>query len=219
MSLERQEAPSGTLMQRQDYDNMFQSIVQLVESADNPSGQHLVDINSKDAPLAGPDLIEMAKEIQKADGFVAANACSKLETILEQMRFLQTQAQKILQDASRDADLHHVACNVVKKPGKVYFLYRRPSGQRYFSMLSPEEWGASCPHEYIGAYMLQNDMTFTPASRSGTDERTASARQDSEMIRRIVQSATRPGRKHALESPLEAVIVRPRSLTPPTDDS
>lgn len=31
-----------------------------------------------------------------------------------------------------------MACNFVKKPGNVYYLYRRESGQRYFSLLSPK---------------------------------------------------------------------------------
>lgn len=45
---------------------------------------------------------------------------------------------QVLEDAKRDADLHHAACNVVKKPGNMYYLYMRESGQRYFSILSPK---------------------------------------------------------------------------------
>lgn len=45
---------------------------------------------------------------------------------------------QVLDEANRDADLNHVACNLVKKPGNVYYLYRRESGQRYFSILSPK---------------------------------------------------------------------------------
>lgn len=45
---------------------------------------------------------------------------------------------QVLEDAKRDADLHHAACNVVKTPGNVYHLYVRDSGQRYFSILSPK---------------------------------------------------------------------------------
>ena len=50
----------------------------------------------------------------------------------------QKQAHRALFEAKRDNELHHAACNVVKKPGKIYYLYERPSGQKYFSMLSPE---------------------------------------------------------------------------------
>lgn len=135
------------------------------------------------------------------------------------MRFLQKQAQKILENAARDADLHHAACNVVKKVGQVYYLYRRTSGQRYFSILSPEEWGSSCPHEFLGAYLLQPDMTFTECSESGTDKRSTSEREDSAMIRRLVKQVTTQGvPKHAIECPIEAVIVRPRAITPEIEE-
>ncbi|XP_014737265.1 PREDICTED: uncharacterized protein C1orf50 homolog [Sturnus vulgaris] len=107
------------------------------------------------------DLVALARQVQQANDFVRANACSKLTVIAEQIRHLQEQARKVLDEANRDADLHHVACNLVKKPGNVYYMYRRESGQRYFSILSPKEWGTT-PHEYLGAYKLQYDMSWTP---------------------------------------------------------
>lgn len=45
---------------------------------------------------------------------------------------------QVLEEAKRDADLHHAACNIVKKPGTMYYLYERPSGQKYFSIISPK---------------------------------------------------------------------------------
>ncbi|KAK2526689.1 uncharacterized protein C1orf50 homolog isoform X1 [Columba livia] len=107
------------------------------------------------------DLVALARQLQQADDFVRANACNKLTVIAEQIRYLQEQAREVLDEAKRDADLHHVACNLVKKPGNVYYMYRRESGQRYFSILSPKEWGTS-PHEFLGAYKLQHDMSWMP---------------------------------------------------------
>ncbi|XP_066547064.1 uncharacterized protein C1orf50 homolog isoform X2 [Amia ocellicauda] len=109
------------------------------------------------------DLVALAQQVQKADDFVRANACNKLTVIAEQIRYLQEQARKVLEDAKKDADLHHAACNVVKKPGNMYYLYVRESGQRYFSILSPKDWGDSCPHKFLGAYKLQYDMSWTPS--------------------------------------------------------
>ena len=79
---------------------------------------------------------------------------------------------QILEDAKRDHDLHHAACNLVKKPGNIYYLYRRQSGQAYFSLLSPQEWGASCPHEFLDAYRLEYDQSWTPLKdlKRRTDE-------------------------------------------------
>ncbi|XP_072100833.1 uncharacterized protein C1orf50 homolog [Mobula birostris] len=135
--------------------------VALVESNANPVGLQLVS-SYKTNRLGDPlDLVVLAEQIQKADDFVRANATNKLTMIAEQIQYLQDKARKVLEEARKDADLHHIACNIVKKPGTVYFMYRRESGQRYFSILSPKEWGPSCPHEFLGAYKLQHDQSWT----------------------------------------------------------
>lgn len=108
------------------------------------------------------DLVELAQQVQKADEFTRANACNKLTVIADQIRYLQEQAKKVLEDARRDNALHHAACNLVKKPGQMYYLYERESGQQYLSILSPQEWGASRPHEFISAYRLEHDQSWTP---------------------------------------------------------
>ncbi|XP_073459479.1 uncharacterized protein C1orf50 homolog isoform X1 [Aquarana catesbeiana] len=136
--------------------------VTLVESRSNPSGLQLVSTYQTNRIGDPSNLVELAQQVQKADEFIRANACNKLMVIAEQIRVLQEQARRALEDAKRDADLHHAACNVVKKPGNIYYLYERESGQRYFSILSPKDWGKSCPHEFIAAYKLQHDMSWTP---------------------------------------------------------
>ncbi|XP_069466989.1 uncharacterized protein C1orf50 homolog [Ambystoma mexicanum] len=136
--------------------------VALVESSSDPSGLKLVSSYQTNRIGDPSDLVALAQQVQKADEFIRANACNRLTTIAEQIRFLQEQARKVLEEAKRDADLHHAACNVVKKPGNIYYLYMRTSGQRYFSILSPKDWGPSCPHEFLGAFKLQHDMSWTP---------------------------------------------------------
>jgi len=51
---------------------------------------------------------------------------------------LQAQAMDILKESGLNQELHSAACNFTKKPGQIYHLYQRASGQNYFSMLSPE---------------------------------------------------------------------------------
>lgn len=109
------------------------------------------------------DLVVLAQEVQKADQFVRCAASNKLILIAEQIRHLQEQARKVLEETKRDAELHHAACNFKKRPGQMYYLYRRSNGTTYFSMLSPKEWGPSCPHEALGAYRLEADMSWTKA--------------------------------------------------------
>jgi len=136
--------------------------VSLVESNSNPGGVQLVNSHQANRMGDPSDLVELAKCVQKGNEFIRANATNKLTVIAEQIRFLQEQAHKALEEAKKDADLHHAACNIVKKPGTVYHMYQRESGQKYLSILSPKEWGASCPHDYIGSWRLEYDMSWTP---------------------------------------------------------
>ncbi len=71
-------------------------------------GLQLVD-SERSGRKTQTDLVELATQIQKADEFTRANVCNKLQVIAEQVRFLQEQARKILEEA-KDADtLHHLA--------------------------------------------------------------------------------------------------------------
>lgn len=51
--------------------------------------------------------MELASQIQKADEFTRANVTNKLQVIAEQVRFLQEQARKILEEAKEADALHH----------------------------------------------------------------------------------------------------------------
>lgn len=110
-------------------------------------------------------LVELAKEVSLANSTIKAGACGKLEIIAQQIRFLQEQARQVLLDSSTDELINKAACNFVKKPGKVYHLYQREDGQPYLGMLSPEEWGGNPPHDFVGSYKLEYDMTFTPLEK------------------------------------------------------
>ncbi|KAM5248667.1 uncharacterized protein C1orf50 homolog [Ctenodactylus gundi] len=134
----------------------------LVELTPTPGGLDLVSPYRAHRVGDPSDLVALAEQVQKADEFIRANATNKLTVIAEQVQHLQEQARKVLEDARRDADLHHIACNMVKKPGNIYYLYKRESGQQYFSIISPKEWGTSCPHDFLGAYKLQHDLSWTP---------------------------------------------------------
>jgi len=135
--------------------------VALVENNSTPLGVQLVNSRKTNKTSGAGDLVELAKAVQKADEFTKANAGNKLTVIADQIRYLQEQARKVLEDARKNASLHHAACNLVKRPGTMYYLYERDSGQAYLSIVSPEEWGASCPHLFLGAYRLEYDQSWT----------------------------------------------------------
>jgi Protein of unknown function (DUF2452) len=107
------------------------------------------------------ELVDLAREIEKADETIGLVVSGKLDTIREQMRALQDQARRLLEEARDAARLHRAACNFKKTPGKVYHLYRRGGGELYFSMLSPEDWRGSPPHPFEGSYRLEADLSFS----------------------------------------------------------
>ena len=54
------------------------------------------------------------------------------------MRFLQEQAKKVLEEAQRDTEINHMACNFKRIPGKIYYIYKRKNGKKYMSkVISP----------------------------------------------------------------------------------
>ncbi|GAU95121.1 hypothetical protein RvY_06796 [Ramazzottius varieornatus] len=139
------------------------------------------------------DLIGLARQIQTADKFTQAVVVNKLSFIVDQIRYLQEQARKVLEEAQTASDLHHVPCNFKRRPGNIYHLYERPevgrTNSRLFSMLSPQEWGSKCPYQHLGSYKLQHDMSWTPLDQLSTKE------QDLHLIQRMVQQHTNTQQK------------------------
>jgi len=144
------------------------STVCLVEANATPLGVQLVNTQRTNKNADANDLVALAIQVQKADECTRSVAGSKLGVIAEQIKFLQQQALRVMQEAKLNADLNHAACNMVKKPGNIYHLYQRDSGQKYLSIISPSEWGASCPHDYISSHRLEYDMSWTPIEKLQT---------------------------------------------------
>lgn len=140
----------------------FQKEVNLVPRDEAPRGLALVD-SDKVGKKNQFDLVELAAQVQKADQFTRACAGSKLSVIAEQVRFLQAQATKVLEEARINALLHKTACNFKKVPGKKYYIYkqRKNPEDEMLSMISPEEWGPGGP-EFVAGYRLEFDMSWTP---------------------------------------------------------
>ena len=117
------------------------------------------------------DLVDVAREIAEADAMVSRRVSAKLQVIVEEMRALQAQARKVLEQAREDQRLHRARCAFHRIPGKIYHLYRRSDGALEFSLLSPVDWGERPPHEFLGSYRLESDMSWTPTERlDATDD-------------------------------------------------
>lgn len=139
--------------------------VQLVESDKRPFGHAIV--NTRNDTVSDPqDLVNLAKQIETCDAFVRANVSNRLQVIVNQMNYLRQEAQRTLMKARRDDELNHCACNLVRRPGQIYYQYERSSGQKYLSIMHPQDWLSNaksngCPHRFLGAYRLEYDNSWT----------------------------------------------------------
>src|SRR5690606_20883736 len=94
----------------------------------------------------------------------------QLRLIAEQIRWLQEQARRILDEAEAHLDLHRVECPFRRLHGHTYHLYRKRDGVRVFSMLSPRDYGGNPPHEYLGSHRLEEDDSWTDVTAELTRE-------------------------------------------------
>ena len=147
-----------------------ETAVQLVDSERHVSGHTIV--NTQNNSVSDPqDLVNLARQIETCDAFVRANVSNRLQVIVNQMNYLREEAQRTLMKARRDDELNHCACNLVRRSGQTYYQYERQTGQKYLSIMHPQDWlsnsrNGRCPHRFLGAYRLEYDNSWT---RQATD--------------------------------------------------
>lgn len=105
-------------------------------------------------------LVDRAKEIELAHESIQSHTNTKLELILKQIRNLQKEAEHVIEQAEVDSELHSIKCNFEKQVEQPYHLYAKQDGNKYFSFVSPEEWGNNPPHEFLGTYIMKGDRSF-----------------------------------------------------------
>jgi hypothetical protein len=127
------------------------------ENVHGPEHSSPYPVSRLGAPIS---LVDTAREIESASASVALRTNAQLEVILEQMRTLQERAREIIEQAARDVDLIHVECRFRRVPGRMYHLYERADGHRYFSMLTPDELGYTSA-EFIGSFRFEYDQSWT----------------------------------------------------------
>lgn len=131
------------------------------DSRDHRSSPYPV---SRLAPAFGkPDL---AKDLELAQSMLSARTGAKLRVIADQIRSLQEEARRILENARDEQALTQAQCGFRRLPGNTYHLYRKSDGTSFFSMLSPADWGGQPPYCFLGSYRLEADYSWT-AAREG----------------------------------------------------
>ena len=110
------------------------------------------------APIS---LVDSARIIEAASSKVALRTNAQLEVIVEHMKALQERAKQIIEQVSRDVDLIHAECRFHRVPGKIYHLFERSDGHRYFSMVGPDEFGGAVPAGFVASYRYEHDESWT----------------------------------------------------------
>ena len=105
---------------------------------------------------------DLAREVEHAESMLSVRTSAKLRVIADQIKSLQAEARKVLNDAKREHSLTQAECAFKRLPGKIYHLYQRSDGRRYFSMLSPDDWRGQPPHAFVASYRLEADYSWTP---------------------------------------------------------
>jgi hypothetical protein len=108
---------------------------------------------------------QLADEVARAESMLNARTSAKLRVIADQIKALQAEARKVLDEARDEQALTRAQCAFKRIPGKVYHLYRKADGSSYFSMLSPADWRGRPPDPHLGSYRLEADYSWTPAER------------------------------------------------------
>ncbi len=127
------------------------------------------------------DLVDVAKEIARANTLIGESTADKLGLIADQIRALQDQAREVLAKARRDVVLHTAECRFQKVCGQTYHLYRKGDGddaRYYFSMLSPDDWKGRPPDVFEGSYRVEADLSFSSVDEAARrDARRGEARK------------------------------------------
>ena len=84
----------------------------------------------------------------------------QLKQLYDQMKVLSEQAKKLQERAEVSRQIYDAEMNFEPVVGHTYFLYLRKNGIYVLSMVSPEEWGAKMPYDYISKVSLLADHTW-----------------------------------------------------------
>jgi len=115
---------------------------------------------------------DIATEVARAESMLSARTGAKLRVIADQIKALQREARKVLEEAREEQALNQAQCSFKRIPGKTYHLYRKRDGATVFSMLSPADWGGRPTQTFLGSYRLELDYSWTPAERAAQSDET-----------------------------------------------
>lgn len=92
-----------------------------------------------------------------------------MKQIYEQMQFLAEQAKTIQGRVSVSERIYQAKMSFEPIISRIYHLYQRNDGTDTLSLVSPKEWGKSCPYTFIATVKLLADHTWEVIDKGDWD--------------------------------------------------
>lgn len=117
-----------------------------------------IDKDHLDNIIAIPNLeaLERSKIIEAVQR--NSNNYAKLKILFKQMESIKNEINSVINESLETDNLQSIECSFKKVPGNTYYLYKKPEGELFFSILSPKEWDTN--NTYIDGYFYDFDLTF-----------------------------------------------------------
>ncbi|WP_420460593.1 DUF2452 domain-containing protein [Neolewinella sp.] len=89
----------------------------------------------------------------------------QLDQIRAQIELLARQANEIQQRMTVSERIYEAEMRIDPIVSRTYYLYERSNGTNVLSLVSPAEWGARPPYDYIATVKLLGDHTWEVVER------------------------------------------------------
>ena len=83
---------------------------------------------------------------------------ARLKQIAKQMNYLKQEALDILDETRLQNELYQINPKIKLVSGNTYYVYQKENADKYFSIISPEEWNNK--DVYLGKYYYDFDKQF-----------------------------------------------------------
>ncbi len=91
----------------------------------------------------------------------------QLVDIKEQVEYLLQKAQEVHNRIEISEKIYKADCGFKPIPGQNYFLYEKESDESWvLSMIGQDEWGKSCPYNFVAEVKLLADHTWEIKSQT-----------------------------------------------------
>lgn len=106
-------------------------------------------------------LISLNKDNNEIEAIKSNHAnYARLKQIASQIRLLQNEANNIINNSIYQDSLHKIKKSFNLISGNYYYLYEKDNNEKYFSLISPEEYGKTLKHNFLGKYLYDYDKQF-----------------------------------------------------------